>query len=100
MQESENLYVVAMEECAELQQALSKGLRFGMYNHHPDRPYQTNAQEVLHEYYQLQGVMEMIIDHGLLGHIPEDEIAKIKSEKRRRVSDYTQLSKSLRTVMS
>ena len=53
MQESENLYVVAMEECAELQQALSKGLRFGMYNHHPDRPYQTNAQEVLQEYYQL-----------------------------------------------
>ena len=95
MNNIENLYVVASEECAEIQQSISKILRFGETNHHPDRPDETNAKELLTEYYQLQGVMEMIIDHGVLGHMSETEINSIKAKKRCKVSDYAQLSKSL-----
>ena len=95
MNSIENLYVVASEECAEIQQCISKILRFGESNHHPDRPGDTNARELLIEYYQLQGIMEMIIDNGVLGHMSEKEIEIIKAKKRCKVSDYAQLSKSL-----
>lgn len=95
MTEAENLYVVASEECAEMQQCISKILRFGEQNHHPDRPNDTNASELLTEYYQLQGIMEMIIDHGFLGHMSEKEIEVIKARKRCKVSDYAQLSKMI-----
>lgn len=95
MNSIENLYIVASEECAEMQQCISKILRFGENNHHPERPNNTNAIELLTEYYQLQGVMEMIIDHGVLGHMSEKEIEIIKAKKRCKVSDYAQLSKSL-----
>ena len=95
MNNIETLYIVASEECAEIQQCISKILRFGESNHHPDRPNDTNAIELLTEYYQLQGVMEMIIDHGVLGHMSEKEIETIKAKKRCKVSDYAQLSKSL-----
>jgi hypothetical protein len=37
MKESERLLIVAMEECAEIQQEISKALRFGTENHHPGR---------------------------------------------------------------
>ena len=95
MNNTENLYVVAAEECAEIQQCITKIMRFGESNHHPDKPEETNAHALLTEYYQLQGVMEMIIDHGLIGHMSDAEIEAIKNRKRCKVSDYAQLSKSL-----
>lgn len=95
MNNIENLYIVASEECAEIQQCISKILRFGENNYHPNRPDETNAKELLTEYYQLQGVMEMIIDEGVLECMSEDEIKIIKEKKKRKVSDYAQLSKSL-----
>jgi len=95
MNNIENLYIVASEECAEMQQCISKILRFGENNHHPDRPNDTNARELLTEYYQFQEVMEMIMDHGVLGHMTESEVKSIKERKRCKVSDYAQLSKAL-----
>ncbi|MCM1234507.1 MAG: hypothetical protein NC489_30775 [Ruminococcus flavefaciens] len=98
MTETENLYVVAMEECAELQQALSKAMRFGPQGHSPDAPERTNARDILDEYCQLMGTMEMLIDSGEVGHLAEGEAEAIKWRKRCRVSDYAQLSKSLGAI--
>ena len=95
MTETENLYIVAAEECAEIQQCISKILRFGEQNYHPDRPDDTNARELLTEYYQLQSVMDMILERGLLGYMSESEIEIIKQRKRYKVSDYAQLSKTI-----
>ena len=53
MNKKEHLMVVAMEECAEIQQAIAKSLRFGLQDHRPETPTMTNEQEILTEYYQL-----------------------------------------------
>jgi hypothetical protein len=95
MTKLENLYIVVMEECSEMQQSISKILRFGENNSHPNRLDSTNAKELLTEYYQLQAVMEMIIEQGVLGNISEDEIADIKFGKRRNVRAYMHLSEEL-----
>lgn len=41
--------VRVMEECAELIQAITKSIRFGWFSSHPDRPRQTNIDEVRYE---------------------------------------------------
>lgn len=98
MKETENLCVVVMEECAELQQALSKALRFGFHNHNPETPEKDNAIDILNEYYQLMGVMEMLIDSGEIGHFKTEDIEYVKQSKRCKVSDYKELSKRISTV--
>lgn len=94
----ENLCVVAMEECAELQQALSKSLRFGFDNYNQNTPEKTNKVDILNEYYQLIGVMEMLIDSGEIGHFSQEDIDSVKWRKRCKVSDYKELSKAIGTV--
>lgn len=98
MREIENLCVVAMEECAELQQALSKSLRFGFDNYNPDTPEKTNKADILNEYYQLMGVMEMLIDSGEIGRFSQEDIDSVKWKKRCKVSDYKELSRAIGTV--
>lgn len=98
MKEVENLCVVAMEECAELQQALSKSLRFGFRNYNPETPEKDNAIDILNEYYQLMGVMEMLIDSGEIGHFKAEDIEYVKQSKRCKVSDYKELSKVIGAV--
>lgn len=95
MNSIENLFIVASEECSEIQQCISKILRFGKSNHHPSRPEDTNAKELLKEYYQLQAVMDMIIDGGVLYNLSESEIMQIKDSKKLNVLKYSELSKQL-----
>lgn len=91
MRRCENDFVVAMEECAELTQALSKAMRFGLYNHHPDKPEETNARQMLTEYYQLQAMMERIIKRHDL-HLSEDDIHIIKEKKLANVDRFLNIS--------
>ena len=50
MNKLEHLLVVVNEECAEIQQATSKALRFGLYNGHPNKE-TMNEEDILIEYY-------------------------------------------------
>ena len=89
----ENLYVVAAEECSEIQQCISNILRFGENNHHPHTPSETNVYKLLVEYYQLQAVMEEIIrtralEDVLPGNMPEH----IKIDKIAKVNDWAKIS--------
>lgn len=95
MTDLENLYIVAMEECSEIQQCISKILRFGEFNHHPHTPLRTNASKLLEEYYQLQAVMDMIISRGMFGRISDKDIELIKTEKIRKVKDWASISESI-----
>lgn len=89
--EREYLYIVAMEECGELIQNISKCIRFGEYNHHPNRE-QSNAFELLTEYYQLQAVIEMLIKGGvfddILEHFGNEKIEEIKRLKQINVNKF------------
>lgn len=100
MNKTENLYIVASEECAEIQQCISKILRFGENNYHPSNPEETNEIQLITEFYQLQAVMEMIIEQGIINDISKEEIETIKSNKKYKVSKYTQLSESLGRIVN
>ena len=45
MNSTENILVIAAEECAEIQQAITKSLRFGLDNHYDENT--TNAMQIL-----------------------------------------------------
>lgn len=92
MNKKEHLMVVAMEECAEIQQAIAKSLRFGLQDHRPETPTMTNEQEILTEYYQLMAVMEMLQEESL--HLPDAEvIQQIKQQKKAKVLKYMAYAK-------
>lgn len=95
MTKDENLLVTFSEECAEVQQAISKMLRFGKDSYNPATPQTTNEMDVLTEYYQLVAVMELLIGCGVLKQLPDHNIAEIKSSKKYKVGIHQSLSHDL-----
>ena len=96
MNNIENISIVVMEECAELQQAISKSLRFGYNESNPLNPETNNAKDILTEFYQLQAMMEMLISEAHLSNCLtlEEEFA-IKNEKMNKFLEYQKISKDL-----
>lgn len=92
MNKKEYLSLVTMEECAELQQTLSKSLRFGFDDHHPEKTNQSNEQQVLEEYYQLVAMMEELQKKNIVNLLSEEEIKNIKQTKIEKVYQYMEYS--------
>lgn len=90
MSEMEYLLATTAEEGAEVIQAATKAIRFGLQNHHPDRPEATNEAELLTEVYQLVAVVEMLQERGLVKTLPAEVIEGIKATKKEKVSFYMQ----------
>jgi len=57
----EHLMTILMEEAAEVQQAVSKALRFGLDDKHPETGV-SNLQQLNVELSQLDALVEMLID--------------------------------------
>lgn len=95
MTKEEHLLVIAMEECNEVAQRLSKALRFGMEQIQQDiddKPEEnpsklTNKQRIHYEYCQLVAVMEM------LNIFPNNDI--YINEKKKKIEKYLLKSKEL-----
>lgn len=93
MKRSEHLLVCLMEECAEVQQAVAKSLRFGLEDHHPERPDLTNEAEILTEFYQLVAVMDLLQQEEIIATLSEVEVEKIKRRKLEKLDEYMEYSR-------
>ena len=92
MNSEEYLLIVAMEESAELAQEISKGLRFGMDNYHPDAINQMpNTYRIIHEFYQLQSVIRRLQETGTLPSVSGDMAANLWSDKTNKVERYAEI---------
>lgn len=98
MTSNEHLMVVAMEECAEIQQAISKALRFGLNNYHPDTPGTTNGDQIVTEFAQLYGVITMLVEAGVLPHFSATSLREVAETKKEKVRRYEELSKTIGRV--
>lgn len=82
-----------MEECAEIQQALSKAIRFGFDDHHPSRADETNEEQLLTEFYQLTAMIEELQNQGIIESFTREKIAEVKQNKIKKVYQYMDYSK-------
>lgn len=95
MNRAEHLLTVAMEECAELTQRLSKSKRFGINEVQPGQP-DSNAWRALGEYADLLAAIEMLQAEGLLPSIgdfdqPEEYVRWLvqrKESKKAKVEKF------------
>lgn len=98
MNRDEYLMVVASEECAEIQYNISKAIRFGVDNHHPDKPEVTNGYQIMKEYYQLMAVMGMLASSGYVPEISKTDVDKIYFEKVDAVKKWMEYSMEIGKV--
>ena len=91
---TKDLLILAMEECSEVIQALSKSIRFGSKSHHPNRKDTTNADRVMTEYYELSAIIEKLQDKGELPRFSNDKIKYIKKDKIQRANKWNEAVKN------
>lgn len=78
MNRIEHLLTCLAEECAEVQQAVAKALRFGLDDGYV--PGRTNAGDIMKELDDLIGVAEMLRDEGVLQNFT---CAEVDAKKER-----------------
>lgn len=89
MNRKEHLLTIMSEECLEIAKEISKGLRFGLEDHHPTQT-GTNAQKINHEFNDLVAVMEMLRDDGHLSVDIDRELVETKKERVEKYLLYSQ----------
>ena len=81
MTKTEHLLTCLMEECAEIQKAAAKALRFGLDDHHPDTPGVTNADEIAREYIDLLAIIEMLREESIIPMLASPQMVQAKKDK-------------------
>jgi hypothetical protein len=85
---TEYLLVCLMEECSEVQKAASKAYRFGLGNTNKTRmPFYTNAEDIVREFCDVIGTMELLIDNGLVT-LTEENKQKLIEAKKLKIARY------------
>ena len=84
---TKNMLIVAMEESAEIAQACSKAIRFGLVSRHPNKK-KTHNHEILLEYYHLQSIIENLQAEGILPTYTDGYIKSVKQNKIAKVERY------------
>lgn len=85
MNQTEHLLTCLSEECAEIQQAVAKALRFGLLDGYPGSN-TNNAQDIEQEIAELFAVVDLLREQGITTQ-PEGARA-IHAAKRHRVLEY------------
>lgn len=97
MNKPEYLLTVLSEECAEIQHAVSKALRYGFDEHHPDRE-TTNEEELKTEIYHFFAMVEMLAEENVLNTFSDYKRTGVIREKKDRVRQYMKLSREIGTL--
>ena len=88
---TEHLLTCLTEECAEVQKAVSKALRFGLEDGYPGGD-TTNAQDIAKEVIHLMAVIDMLKEQGIIAQLKGE--ASIYDSKRNRVLEYIDYARS------
>ena len=94
MDKTEHLLTCLAEECAEIQQAVTKALRFGVDDGHPEKS-TTNAQDIAKECVDIVAVIEMLEDEGILEKVGT---MRALNEKKIKVLHYMEYAKQRGTL--
>ncbi len=95
MNVKEHLLTTLSEECAEVQQAASKALRFGPQDIGPETT-KTNAENIEKEFIEAMVVRDMLREMGVLKY--PDKFMSIYLAKRERVEQFVEYAKSKGTI--
>ena len=99
MNSKEHLLACLAEECAEVQHAVGKALRFGLqdgYVRDGDKIVTTNAEQIMMEIVDLIAIVDMLTDADILTAIDPTDAIKAKREK---VYKWMAHAKTLGTVV-
>jgi len=94
MTREEHLLVIALEECAELSQEITKALRFGLDNHHPNT-HIPNRSRISKEFIDLLAVMNILQSEGYITQYVEEQIQIDVEAKQRKIEHWLTYSKSV-----
>jgi len=92
MNRTEHLLTCLMEECAEIQKAAAKALRFGLDDHAPGSD-ATNADDISHEIIDLLAIIEMLKAEKIISDINQQETELLIEAKKEKVEIYMVYSK-------
>lgn len=92
MNTQEYLLTVLAEEAAEIIQAVSKIQRFGLNDVGPARS-KTNADQLMHEFYDLQAVMQLLQMNQILPTDPPSAVEDMIEYKQSKVTHYMNYSR-------
>lgn len=93
----EHLLVCLMEECAEVQQAASKSLRFGLDDKYPEKP-TNNREDLRNELTDLNAIVELLMDAGAITPLPRLEHAAQVERKRLKVRHWMEYARHQGTL--
>jgi hypothetical protein len=97
LNKTEHLLTCLIEECAEIQKAAAKALRFGLDDHAPDEPEVTNSEGIAYECIDLYAVIEMLEEIGAIPRLTKPELIQQKKDK---VSKYMEYAQDRGTIVS
>lgn len=96
MRKHENMLVTTIEECAEVQQAISKLLRFGDMNYCKEQDaIIDNNYNILKEFEQLKEMFNILFEYYILEDLTEEQKEDIRNNKRCKVLKYIEESNAL-----
>lgn len=92
MNSREHLLTCLMEECSEIQKPICKALRFGENDHYPNPDFpnatSSNIQDISDELDDLIGVVELLLEEGVLLRRIDSNRVLAKKIKVKKYMDY------------
>jgi len=96
MTEQEHLLTILMEECAEVQKACTKALRFGTEDRAPGSP-TTNREDIITEYFHVYATFDLLGRHNEDFRPPYGWFGVVKA-KQEKVQHYLEYSRKQGTL--